>query len=326
MDNTAFESLITANWMTTPGLIVLGVIALYLLQGLWSGWTQGFPRKMASLLLLGGTSYAAFIFRGSMASLAGNFLPVPKVALELVSFFYTFLFSYLLLLGISYCFLRKTRDIDGPNQFLYGAAGATIGVTTNLAIVALFAIGSKYAHAYIEAYKTSEPTPTATNPSAIQTESVPTEMPRWVEYIGNTLAVLQQTPIKDMVKNIEPIDTQTFRIGSKLTFFSRNARARSLFLQSPEAKQLLRSPVAHDVLNNPELTRLANEGKWRELGNNKAVLDTLANPKSWEGVNLDQLEAAIDRAIAQANHEVSIAQQIPTQENLSAQFLENLRP
>ena len=326
MDNTAIESLITANWMTTPGLIVLGVITLFLLQGLWSGWTQGFPRKLVSLALLAGTSYGAFVFRGPMAGLAGNFLPVPKVALELVAFFYTFLFSYLLLLGISYCFLKKTRDIEGRNQFLYGAAGATLGVTTNLAIIGLFAIGSKYAHEFVEAYKTSEPTPTAMNPNAIDTKSAPSEMPRWVEYMGNTLAILQQTPIKDVVKDIEPIDSQTFRIGSKLTFFARNARARSLFLQSPEAKQLLRSPVAHDVLNDPELTRLANEGKWRELGNKKAVLDTLANPKAWEGVDLDQLEAAIDRSIAQANHEVSIAQQIPMQDNQSAEFPEKYQP
>jgi hypothetical protein len=277
-------------------------------------------------MLLAGTSNAAFIFREPMAGLAGNLLPVPKVAMALDTFFYTFLFSYLLLLGITYCFLKKTKDIEGRSQFLYGAAGATLGVTTNLAIVALVAIGSKYAHEYIEAYKTSDPTPTATTPNAIETESAPTAMPRWVEYIGNTLAILQKTPIRDVVKDIEPIDTQSFRIGSKLTFFARNARARNLFLQSPEAKQLLRSPVAHDVLNNPELTRLANEGKWRELGNNKAVLDTLANPKSWEGVNLDQLEAAIDRAIAQANHEVSIAQRIPVQDNLSAKFPETYQP
>ena len=326
MDNTAIESLITANWMTTPGLIVLGVIVLFLLQGLWSGWTQGLPRKLASLLLLGGTSYTAFMFRGPMADLAGKFMPVPQVALELVAFFYAFLFSYLLLLGVSYCFLKKTRDVEGSNQFLYGASGAVLGITTNLAIIGLFAIGSKYAHEFIEAYKTSEPTQTATNPNAIETESAPSAMPRWIEYMGNTLALLQKTPIREAVKDIEPIDTQTFRIGSKLTFFSSNSRARSLFLQSPEAKQLLRSPVAHNVLNDPELTRLANEGKWRELGNNKAVLDTLANPKAWEGVDLDQLEAAIDRSIAQANHEVSIAQQIPMQDNQSAEFPGQYQP
>jgi len=320
MDNTAIQSLITANWLTTPGLIVLGVIGLFLLQGVWSGWTQGFPRKMASLLLLGGTSYGAWYFREPMATLAGNYLPVPQIALELVAFFYTFIFSYLVLLGVSYCFLKKTKDIDGANQFIYGATGATLGVTTNLAIIGLFAIGSKYAHTFIEAYKTSEPEEgSLTSGAGANPTEAPKDMPRWVEYMGTTLGMLQETPIKDLVQDIEPIDTQKFRIGSKLTFFTRNARARSLFLQSPEAKQLLRSPTAHRLLADPEITKLANEGKWRELGNNKAVLDTLANPEAWEGVDLDKLEAAIDRAIAQAKQEVSIAHQAPIQESLSAQ-------
>ena len=326
MDNTAIESLMNANWLTTPGLIVLGVIGLFLLQGLWSGWTQGFPRKLASLLLLGGTAYGAWYFREPIANLTGNYLEVPKIALELVAFFYTFIFSYLILLGAAYCFLKRTKDIQSSGQLLYGAGGASLGVTTNLAIVGLFAVGSKYAHTFIEAYKTSEPTEGTKTPSAISTNESLKEMPRWVEYMGTTLSMLQDTPIKDLVEDIEPIDTHKFRIGSKLTFMARNARARSLFLQSPEAKQLLRSPTAHRLLADPELTRLANEGKWRELGNHQAVLDTLSDPESWEDIDLNQLEAAIDRAIDQANYEVSVAKQNQEKGTLSAQFPRSYTP
>ena len=104
-----------------------------------------------------------------------------------------------------------------------------------------------------------------------------------------------------MVSEIEPIDTQAFRIGSKLTFFTRNKEARNYFIQSPEARQLLNSPNCRKLLNDPRLIRLANQGQWQKLGNEKAVLDALSNPAAWEGIDLVSLEYAIDRSIAKSN-------------------------
>ncbi len=296
MDN-AIETIASASWLTMPGLVVLGLAGLFLLQGTWSGWKQGFPRKLASLLILAGTSWAAWQFRTNIAGFLESRIHVPKLALELAVFFYSFLISYLVLLAVAYCIFKKTKDMQGGGMG-YGVGGAVLGFTTNLGILVLFAVGSKYAYEFFHAWEQVEgETAAVQDPSQPQAKPVP----RWVEYMGGALGFVNQTPLKDMVSEIAPIDTRTFRIGAKLTFFTRNRKARNLFIQSPEARQLLNSPHVRALLKDPALVRLANQGQWEKLGNQKAVLDALSDPSAWEGVDLDQLEAAIDRAIAQAN-------------------------
>ena len=297
MDN-AIDTVTSANWLTMPGLVVLGLAGLFLLQGTWSGWRQGFHRKLASLMILAATSFGAWHFRGDIAGLLESRLHVPKLALELAVFFYSFLISYLVLLAIAYCIFKKTKDIKGAGMG-YGVGGAILGFTTNLGIIALFSLGSKYAYEFFHAWQQVEGKSSAAIHNPAEPKAKP--IPRWVEYIGDALRFVNQTPLKDIVSEIEPIDTRAFRIGSKLTFFTRNRQARNHFIQSPEARQLLNSPNFRKLLNDPKLIRLANQGQWQKLGNEKAVLDALANPSVWEGINLESLEHAIDRAIAQSN-------------------------
>ena len=297
MDN-AISTVTSANWLTMPGLVVLGLAGLFLLQGTWSGWKQGFPRKLASLIILAATSFGAWQFRGEIATLLESRIQVPKLALELTVFFYTFIISYLVLLGIAYCIFKKTKDIKNAGV-AYGIGGAILGVTTNIGIIALFAMGSKYAYEFFHAWQKVEGEPS----NAIHSPSDPKgkPIPRWVEYIGGALKFVHQTPLKEMVSEIEPLDTRAFRIGSKLTFFTRNKEARNYFIQSPEARQLLNSPNCRKLLNDPRLIHLANQGQWQKLGNEKAVLDALSNPAAWEGIDLVSLEYAIDRSIAKSN-------------------------
>ena len=304
MDN-AIETIVSGSWLTLPGLVVLGVSGLFLLQGAWSGWKQGFPRKLAALFLLAGTSYGAWHFRGDIATLLESRIHVPRLALELAVFFYAFLISYLVLLAIAYCAFKKTKDIKGGQSFGYGVGGAVLGFTTNLGILVLAAVSSKYAHEFFHAWQQVEGKPAVTEQTTTETPANP--VPRWVEYIGGALGFVQQTPLKEIVADIEPIDTQTFRIGSKLTFFTRTRKARNLFFQRPEARQLQHSPKVRELLGDPELIRLANQGKWQQLGNQKAVLDVLSDPSAWEGIDLDRIEAAIDRAITEANRTTGTA-------------------
>ena len=35
-------------------------------------------------------------------------------------------------------------------------------------------------------------------------------MPRWVEYMGGALSFVNQTPLTEVVSNIEPLDTELF--------------------------------------------------------------------------------------------------------------------
>jgi hypothetical protein len=297
MDN-AIDTLTSANWLTMPGLVVLGLAGLFLLQGTWSGWRQGFPRKLANLVTLAVTSFGAWHFRGDIAGLLESRIQVPKLALELAVFFYAFLISYLVLLAIAYCVFKKTKDIKSAG-IGYGVGGAILGFTTNLGIIALFALGSKYAYEFFHAWQQVEGEPSAAihNPAEPKIKPVP----RWVEYIGGALRFVNQSPLREMVSEIEPIDTRAFRIGSKLTFFTRNRQARYYFIQSPEARQLLNSPNFRKLLDDPKLIRLANQGQWQKLGNEKAVLDALSNPSAWEGIDLESLEHAIDRSIAESN-------------------------
>lgn len=297
MDN-AIDTVTSANWLTMPGLVVLGLAGLFLLQGTWSGWRQGFPRKLANLMILAATSFGAWHFRGDIAGLLESRIHVPKLALELAVFFYSFLISYLVLLAIAYCIFKKTKDIKSAGMG-YGIGGAILGLTTNLGIIALFALGSKYAYEFFHAWQQVEGESSAAIHNPAEPKGKP--VPRWVEYIGGALRFVNQTPLREMVSEIEPIDTRAFRIGSKLTFFTRNRQARNYFIQSPEARQVLNSPNFRKLLNDPKLIRLANQGQWQKLGNEKAVLDALSNPSAWEGIDLESLEHAIDRSIAESN-------------------------
>jgi len=297
MDN-AIDTMASASWLTMPGIVVLGLTGLFLLQGTWSGWKQGFPRKLASILILVGTSFGAWHFRTHVAGFLESRVQVPRLALELAVFFYAFLIGYLALLSIAYCIFKKTKDVQGDSMG-YGFGGAVLGFATNLGILVLFAVGSKYAYEFFHAWEQVESQPAANIQDPSETQAKP--VPRWVEYMGGALRFVNKTPLKDMVSEIEPIDTHAFRVASKLTFFTRNREARNLFIQSPEARQLLKSPRVRELLDDPELIHLANEGQWKKLGNEKAVLDAISDPSAWEGVDLDNLEKAIDRSISRAN-------------------------
>ena len=124
MDN-AIETLSSTGWLTIPGLVVLGLAGLYLIQGTWSGWKQGFPRKLANLVILSATSWTSWYFRSDIAGFLESRVQVPKLALELASFFYSFLISYLVLLAIAYCIFKKTKDVQGGGMG-YGIGGAVL--------------------------------------------------------------------------------------------------------------------------------------------------------------------------------------------------------
>ena len=299
MDN-AIETLSSTGWLTIPGLVVLGLAGLYLIQGTWSGWKQGFPRKLANLVILSATSWTSWYFRSDIAGFLESRIQVPKLALELASFFYSFLISYLVLLAIAYCIFKKTRDVQGGGMG-YGIGGAVLGFATNLGVLALFALGTRYAYEFFNAWEQVEGKYGVAQKDTSKNPIKP--MPRWVEYMGGALSFVNQTPLTEVVSNIEPLDTRTFRIASKLTFFTRNRKARNHFMQSSEARQLLNSPRVRKLLKDSDLISLVNQGQWQKLGNQKAVLDALSEPSAWEGIDIEKLESAIDQAITEANAE-----------------------
>ena len=177
MDN-AIETLSSTGWLTIPGLVVLGLAGLYLIQGTWSGWKQGFPRKLANLVILSATSWTSWYFRSDIAGFFESRIQVPKLALELASFFYSFLISYLVLLAIAYCIFKKTRDVQGGGMG-YGG-GAVLGFATNLGVLALFALGRGMHTSFLMPGNRLRKIWSCTK----DTSKNPIKpMPRWVEYM-----------------------------------------------------------------------------------------------------------------------------------------------
>ena len=285
-----------------PGLVVLGLTGMFLLQGAWSGWKHGFPRKFTALLALTISLLGSWHFRAEIAILLENHIQVPLLALEMAAFFYTFLFSYLILLTIAYTIFKKTKDQAGGNRISYAAGGAALGFMINLVILGALVVGCRYGYECFQAYKMVE-SPERPGENTNSQDGGVKPVPKWLELVGETMGLIQQTPLSEALSDIKPIDPRTLRVGSKLTFLTRNPEARRFFLQSPEAQELLNTPKAKAALNDPELIRLVNEKNWQKLGNQKIILDVMSSPDTWNGVDLERLEVAIDRAISQANSE-----------------------
>ena len=212
MDN-AIETLSSTGWLTIPGLVVLGLAVLYLIQGTWSGWKQGLSSQIGKPVILSATSWTSWYFRSDIAGFLESRIQVPKLALELASFFYSFLISYLVLLALAYCILSENKGRARRRNGIRNWRSGT-WIRHKPRVLVLFVLGTRYAYEFFNAWEQVEGKYGVAQKDTSKNPIKP--MPRWVEYMGGALSFVNQTPLTEVVSNIEPLDTELFVLPQSL--------------------------------------------------------------------------------------------------------------
>lgn len=265
-------------------------IAFVLYQALM-GWRLGVVRQLLKIISLA-SAYLGAVFLGDLLLPMLRVTGYPDFATRPVAALIMGVLCYLIVSFSGRLLFKKTSDQSiGFVWLFYGVAGSMLGVVFALFFVGLMAVALRFMGTF--AAGLSEPV----DGSALQSAS--TSRQATVSGLVQIRETLESGATGSVVRTIDPVPEQTYRLAEKIGRVSTNPAAIQRFMSYPGAEQLAKRPEIASLRDRPDVAQALHEGRYLSLLMNPAVMKAARSPRVAELIRNFDLEAALDHAIGE---------------------------
>lgn len=249
------------------------------------GWRLGVVRQMVRILALA-TAYASALFAGrALLPLLRPFFRLPDFILSLAAGAILALIVYAVINALgAILFKRTAQQPVGIVRFLYGCAGATLGIFFGLFGVWLTVVAVRSLGAIAGAE-------TKVTTTAKQARPAP------LGSLAQLKHAIEQGPLGDAVKAIDVVPAQSYDTLGKLGTVVSNPRSAERFLTCPGARALTENASIMSLRNDPEIMQLIEQQRYLELLQNPKLIAAMNDPALAAQLRSFDFQKALDYAL-----------------------------
>ncbi len=259
------------------------------------GWRLGLVRQLVRLAAVI-AAYASGLFGGRLLlPVLRGFIHAPDLALSVVSGALLALLVYAVITGIGAILFKKTSQQSvGVVRFVYGAAGAVLGIFFGLFSVWLIVVGIRATGALASAEVHSGITP----PVATRAPAAPpTTPPPLVTSLAKLKNSIELGSLGEVVKGVDVVPATTYQALGKLGAVVSDPRSAARFISYPGAQRLTENPRLLALRDDPEIIDLVQRQRFLELLQNPKLIEALNDPQLETEVKNFDFQKALDYAL-----------------------------
>ncbi len=260
------------------------------------GWRLGLVRQLVRLAAVL-AAYAAGLFGGRLlVPILRRLIHAPDLALSVVSGAVLALLVYAVITGLGAILFKKTSQQSvGMVRFVYGVAGAVLGIFFGLFSVWLIVVGIRATGALASAEVHSGIAPPAPNyaPAAVP----PATPPPLVASLAKLKNSIELGSLGEVVKGVDVVPATTYQALGKLGAVVSDPRSAARFISYPGAQKLTENPRILALRDDPEIIDLVQRQRFLELLQNRKLIEALNDPQLEAEVKNFDFQKALDYAL-----------------------------
>jgi hypothetical protein len=275
--------------------VFLAASAVFILLQMRTGWKLGPMRMLTNIAALLG-AYAAAYFGGPLTvPFLRQFLTYPDLLLRVIGGLVLGLLTYLFCSMVGAILFRKTRDQEsGLVRSIYGVTGSLLGILTALFLIWLVVIGVRLVgtvgEGQIVAQRQAEAELGPPNASAGPAAGAG----KFVAKLKNSI---EMGVGEAVVEKVDVVPEVVYRLLEKLSIMVSNPVNVDRFMQYPGAAELANHPKIQALKDDPEIQKLAQEGRYMEMMRNQKIIEAANDPELAAKLKEFELEKAMDFAL-----------------------------
>jgi len=272
-------------------LILVSIAAVIVLVRTIQGWRRGIVRQLVSIVAVIAASVAG-IWGGGLLAPVVKQLGLPQFASVAVGSTLLGLVVYFAIrIAGTVLFKKTSQQSVSAVRWGYGIGGAILGAAYGCFTVFILFIAIRLLGTVAEA----DVQTARTQPRVIGVER-PEPGP-----ILTSLAAIKHTLdtsiVGPMMKQVDPMPAQVYRVLSKVTRVLADPRASTRFFDYPGANELSQNPKILALRNDPEIARLAQSHNLIALLRDPKIMAAADDPSLRGQLSSFQLENALDYAL-----------------------------
>jgi hypothetical protein len=249
------------------------------------GWRLGVVRQLVRIFALA-TAYASALFAGrALLPVLRPFFRLPDFILSLAAGAILALIVYAVINALgAILFKRTAQQPVGIVRFLYGFAGATLGIFFGLFGVWLIVVAVRSLGAVAGAETKVAMAATQARPAALGS-------------LAQLKHSIEQGPLGNAVKAIDVVPAQSYDTLGKLGTVVSNPRSAERFLSCPGARELTENASIMSLRNDPEIMQLIEQQRYMELLQNPKLIEAMNDPALAAQLRSFDFQKALDYAL-----------------------------
>ena len=274
------------------------------------GWRLGVARQLARLAAVIAAYFVAFFGGKFMVPIVRPFFKMPDALLSILAGAVLALMVYAIINGLGAIWFKRTRQHDSLLvRFLYGSAGAVLGLFFGAFLIWLLVVGVRSVGAVADARVREQKGDVTTlpQPNALHVVDVrprplsesSQELSPLVTSLARLKNSLEMGVIGDTVKTADIIPAKTYETLGKVGQVASSPKKAERFLSYPGARNLTEHPKITALRNDPEISQMIAQGRLIELLRNEKIRAVLNDYSIIEQIKNFDLQRALDYAVEQ---------------------------
>jgi hypothetical protein len=289
-------------------LVFISFAVILILFEVVRGWRLGLMRQITRLVALG-AAYAAALLGGNLfVPVARSFFKMPDPVLSILCSAILAFAAYALISGVgAILFKRTTQQESGLVRFIYGFAGAFVGLFFGLFLLWLTVASVRAIGALAEgeaASRSSAAVKGAQDPTSHALDvrrRFLSESSDGMQPLAMSLARLKNSlelgRVGNVLKNIDPISQRTYDTLEKAGSVLSSPERTQKFLTFPGARELAEHPKVVALRSDPEIADLIAQGRFMDLLENPRVIEAVNDPGLAARIKKFDIQRAFDYAL-----------------------------
>lgn len=266
------------------------------------GWRRGLPRQLARLAALIAAYMSAYFVGPFLAPFVAPFAKLPEFLVSILLGAIIAIFIYAGINALGTLFFRRTAQHNSTVvRLIYGISGACLGIFFGAFLVWMLVVTVRSLGALAEppAEQQVAAAPRAVHAVDLRRNTLDeaedeTSVLTSIARLKNSI---EMGAVGDLVKRADVLPSNTYDTFGKLGRVFSNADAAERFLTFPGAKELSEHPRIVALRDDPEISRLIEQGRFIDLMQNQTLLNALNDPSLLQRVRRFDLQRALDYAL-----------------------------
>jgi uncharacterized membrane protein required for colicin V production len=290
-------------------LVFVSFALILILFEVLRGWRLGVVRQLARLAALIAAYFVAFFGGKFMVPIVRPFFKMPDALLSILAGAVLALLVYAIINGLGAIWFKRTRQHDSLLvRFLYGSAGAVLGLFFGAFLIWLLVVGVRSVGAVADArVRGQEDVSAPPQPRSLHVVDVrrslfsqsSEELPPLMTSLARLKNSLEMGLIGDAVKKADIIPAKTYEALGKVGQVASSPKTAERFLSYPGARNLTEHPKIAALRNDPEISQMIAQGRLFELLQNEKIRAVLNDRSIIDQIKNFDLQRALDYATQQ---------------------------
>ncbi|MEP6604359.1 MAG: CvpA family protein [Spartobacteria bacterium] len=288
-------------------LVLVSFALVLILFEVVRGWRRGLPRQLARLAALIGAYLAAYFGGPLVAPFIAPFVHIPDFAMSILVGAVFAVVVYAIISGLGTMLFRRTGQHNSAFvRLIYGVSGAVLGIFFGAFLVWMVCVGIRALGALAEtpAHQQAATQSSAASPRALHAVDVrrgvlndPSDEPSVLMSLARLKNSLEMGALGDMVKRADVVPANTYETLGKLGQVVSSPERAERFLSFPGAREVSEHPRIAALRDDPEISKLIEQGRFLDLLQNRKIVDALNDGTLLQQIKKFDLQRALDYAI-----------------------------